>query len=247
MCSQHLDTFHRFYEKASVVLPYIWPKIDTVFPFQINEIQKVHLTASKYERVVLYPEYKTTRNSSLDTSETLVDDDGNTFEILVISEDFEQKSAADNEIEEFELLEVENSDVVTDAVIDDQQEIELIHGDHNTIAPQSRRKRSLQIESVGSTRNVRSSSRLQNRQKGNQSKESSGKKQKPNNTKKNVHEVQEEDDDIAEGDSENEFPTKDWDNDDWPSQETLDEFPKEIIKDGLLQVKGKELMSMICR
>lgn len=54
-------------------------------------------------------------------------------------------------------------------------------------------------------------------------------------------------DDIAEGESDNEFPARDSDNEDWPSQEILNEFPKDIIKDGLLQVKGKELMSLICR
>lgn len=53
--------------------------------------------------------------------------------------------------------------------------------------------------------------------------------------------------DIAEGESGDEFPARDSDNEDWPSQETLDEFPKRIIENGLLLVKGKELMSMICK
>lgn len=42
-----------------------------------------------------------------------------------------------------------------------------------------------------------------------------------------------------------ELPARDPDNDDWPAQETLDAFPKEILKNGVLVVKGKELMSII--
>lgn len=48
-----------------------------------------------------------------------------------------------------------------------------------------------------------------------------------------------------EGDSDDEFPARDSDNEDWPAQETLNAFPKEILRDGLLIVKGKQLMSII--
>lgn len=50
-----------------------------------------------------------------------------------------------------------------------------------------------------------------------------------------------------EGESDDEFPARDSDNDDWPAQQTMSEFPKEILRDGLLQIKGKQLMSMICK
>lgn len=50
-----------------------------------------------------------------------------------------------------------------------------------------------------------------------------------------------------EGESGDEFPARDSDNDDWPAQQTISEFPKEILRDGLLQIKGKHLMSMICK
>lgn len=53
--------------------------------------------------------------------------------------------------------------------------------------------------------------------------------------------------DDDEGNSDNEFPARDSDNDDWPAQTTLDEFPKKIITNGLLLVKGKKLMTMICK
>lgn len=53
--------------------------------------------------------------------------------------------------------------------------------------------------------------------------------------------------DIDEGESEDEFPARDSDNEDWPAQQTMNEFPKQILKDGLLLVKGKQLMTMICK
>lgn len=53
---------------------------------------------------------------------------------------------------------------------------------------------------------------------------------------------------LEEGDSGNEFPARDEDNDDWPAQQTLDEFPKFIIdENGQLLVKGKKLMTLICK
>lgn len=62
------------------------------------------------------------------------------------------------------------------------------------------------------------------------------KKKKPNNNVK-----------VEEGDSEDEFPSRDSDNEDWPNQQTLDEFPNEILQDGLLLIKGQKLMSLICK
>lgn len=50
-----------------------------------------------------------------------------------------------------------------------------------------------------------------------------------------------------EDESGDEFPPRDSDNDDWPSRTTLGDFPKKIIENGLLLVKGKKLMSMICK
>ncbi|XP_053694394.1 zinc finger and BTB domain-containing protein 49-like isoform X2 [Sabethes cyaneus] len=54
-------------------------------------------------------------------------------------------------------------------------------------------------------------------------------------------------DELGEGDSENEFPARDSDNEEWPAAETMERFPAKIIQDGLVTVKGKELMQMINR
>lgn len=53
--------------------------------------------------------------------------------------------------------------------------------------------------------------------------------------------------DVEEGESGNEFPARDSDNEDWPAQETLNQFPDKILENGLLLVKGKKLMTMICK
>lgn len=49
------------------------------------------------------------------------------------------------------------------------------------------------------------------------------------------------------GESGDEFPARDSDNEDWPAQQTLNEFPKVIVDNGLLLVKGKKLMTLICK
>lgn len=40
---------------------------------------------------------------------------------------------------------------------------------------------------------------------------------------------------------------RDSDNEEWPAAQTLGKFPKKIIQDGLLLIKGKKLMQMICK
>lgn len=39
----------------------------------------------------------------------------------------------------------------------------------------------------------------------------------------------------------------DSDNDEWPAQGTFDDFPTNIIQDGLIQIKGEQMMSLISR
>ncbi|KXJ71893.1 hypothetical protein RP20_CCG019437 [Aedes albopictus] len=54
-------------------------------------------------------------------------------------------------------------------------------------------------------------------------------------------------DEQNEGESGDEFPARDSDNEEWPAAETMDKFPNRLIRDGLLVVKGKLLMEMINR
>lgn len=155
---------------------------------------------------------------------------------------------AENEIEEYELLEVDVGDSVDNykgvqpieslPVVDDGGE-ELTKNDQ-----------SIDVDSP--TYNIRRSRRIQRPAKvptRQLIKKSFAKKKKPLKTEeKEIDEnSQQYDDDIQEGDSDNDFPARNSEDEDWPSQMTLNEFPKEIIKDGLLLMKGKQLMSMICR
>ncbi|XP_058467729.1 myoneurin-like [Malaya genurostris] len=50
---------------------------------------------------------------------------------------------------------------------------------------------------------------------------------------------------MKEDDSEIDLPDRDSDNEEWPTAATMEKFPSEVIKNGLLTVKGKELIRMI--
>lgn len=50
---------------------------------------------------------------------------------------------------------------------------------------------------------------------------------------------------LDEGESDNEFPARDSDNDDWPAPETVSVFPKVMIRNGVLAIKGRGLMDLI--
>lgn len=241
---------------------------------QINDIQKVQLS-DEYESIALQPQYGTNQLTEhlLEKNETVVDDDGNTFEILVISDDFEQKLNVDNEIEEFELLEVDHVDAITESNEPSNEHSQDEATESNPELQQKDEIVEIQTKSNGKkeikakmpTGTLRKSARqmlktqqtIQSRHalKKNGKKYSvavkTEKQTKPNGKASDqtceMESMQQDCDDIAEGESDNEFPARDTDNEDWPSQETLDGFPKTIIKDGLLLVKGKELMSMICR
>lgn len=234
----------------------------------------MHLTAGEYENHVLQPQYCTKivierPLTSLEKTETVVDDDGNTFEILLIPQDFEQKLANDNEIEEFELLEVDhvgaNSENTDNKSNEQSQNKESTSMDLNdtenlqttkTFQTRSRSKQKTNLQTTRkSARQMAKTQKPVQNSKINKTISISIKTEKQNkfigkesiNESSGIAPMQQDCDDIAEGESDNEFPARDSDNEDWPSQETLDGFPKTMVKGGLLLVKGKELMSMICR
>lgn len=193
-----------------------------------------------------------------------VEDDTNTFEIVVISNNFEEKQVAiDTEFEEFELLEVDNLDVniesqelKPDLVNDDPNlPLDVLNVEHSKDTPIStERKHKPDVKKhIPSTRkSARQAAKLHKSVHSEDRSEKHREKLKNSSTiKRNdtpaLDDMQQDCDDVAEGDSDDEFPARDSDNDDWPSQDTLDDFPKQIMRNGLLLYKGKELMSMICR
>lgn len=266
---------------------------------QINDIQRLHLTEEEYEAIVLRPKYS--EKTSIDDesskkNDTIVDDDGNTYEVFVISEGSNQKPTIDTEFEEFELLEVDNCEVnsqntemasietlqntklekIENANDEKPTGIELMATDEHenvvdnaVISTRTRSQRKsrittkkdseCEIPNVGRT--TRQTTKMKNEMKKTiQNLKNSKKSPIPAiKCEKHVESIANqptescEDENLylkydgIEGESDDEFPARDSDNEDWPSQETLNDFPKKIIKDGLLQVKGKKLMSMICR
>lgn len=259
------------------------------------------MTEEEYESVVLRPNYS--EKLSIDDelvkkNETIVDDDGNTYEVFVISEVSDTKPTIDTEFEEFELLEVDNCEVnsqntgiesietlqnanaqveMSENANDRKQtEIELMatdapetDDDKSVISTRTRLQRKSKIATKNDSeceitnvgRTTRQAAKMKNEMKNTVQNLKSSKKspivavkcEKRVESAANHSTENCEDENMhlsydgIEGESDDEFPARDSDNEDWPSQETLNEFPKQIIKDGLLQVKGKELMSLICR
>lgn len=213
----------------------------------------------------------------------VINSDGNTYEIVVISNNFDEDkvTAADTEFEEYELLEVDHLDANTESQdekpdkqfqsaeitlldvhddIEEDAEIEPEKSYQITTRQKQRSNNSAQIEKQTTNTNVRTHGMAKFQLS---ALASTGRRRtKPTTTPttrtcstikmKNLEDceidrMQQDCDEVAEGQSDNEFPARDSDNEDWPSSNTLGEFPREIIKDGLLLVKGKQLMSIICR
>lgn len=226
---------------------------------------------SKYQSVILPcqqpPSFEKQKQKK--KHNTLIDSDENTFEIFVISDICEEKATTiDNEFEEFELLEVDQIDA-EETIENPEQQFPKptdqlpINGmveneSHSSTRISMHQKTKPTIGTVPIQRkSARQAAKLQKSPvvmcNSKKTETSIGKKRH----KTLVSQKREESsatgntievcDEMAEGESDNDFPSRNSDNEDWPSQNTLDEFPKEIVKDGLLAIKGRELMSMICR
>lgn len=242
-----------------------------------------------YESIVIQPRFDA-NPSNVDSmkkcesdNKTVIDDDGNMYEIIISSVENDVTSKDDDtEMEEYELLEV---DVCDSEMIDSKQIVSEIYESANLadedvidLGVVSNQKQLEDLSTIKSNeaqerpafQSTRRSNRLQK-----QSTDRIVVEQKPKRVVKKETLVQlksrknsiepvestssakaasesnnlqyDHDETTQEGESDDEFPARNSDDEDWPSQMTLDEFPKEIIRDGLLLVKGKQLMSMICR
>lgn len=200
----------------------------------------------------------------------VINSDGNTYEIVVIAENFKEEKIppADTEYEEYELLEVDHLDANTESQLqadevtlmdahDEGTENEPENSYHINTRQKQRRSNAEQIEKQNANTKERAHGMAKSQlsvlaSRGRRQTEISMRKCKrenrlTTNSQEDLEAEQMEQDyeDIAEGTSDNEFPSRDSDDEDWP--QTLGEFPTELIKDGLLLVKGKQLMSIICR
>lgn len=199
----------------------------------------------------------------------VINSDGNTYEIVVISENFEEEKAAppDAEFEEYELLEVDHLDANTDSLELEgfkqlQSEVTLMNAHDDNESTENEPENSYHINTRQKQRRSnaaqveKQNSNIKERARGmakSQLTALASSARRPTEIYKEmkrkkyleVEQMEQDCEEIAEGTSDNEFPSRDSDDEDWP--QTLGEFPTEIIKDGLLLVKGKQLMSIICR
>lgn len=236
----------------------------------------------KYEQFALHPQYIT---STIDTeSENIeygtlvtVDEKGEKLnpigdddmvEVVMVSDEYAMKLDDDESAEEYEILEVEQSEF--SAAVETEhtgvEKIQIIEEDNRFMAEaeaqgdEVKETRKTKSPVAGVRRSLRGSARQKSinnedskrknvRRPTKSSMRLSDAKKAENRKPEEAHLsgvehcVEESD----EGESGDEFPARDSDNDDWPAQQTISEFPKEILRDGLLQIKGKQLMSMICK
>lgn len=212
---------------------------------------------------MLHPHYEDISSDSkpLEEKDTVVDDDGTLYEII-IDPDEAGKPDADDDIEEYELLEVdivdpnENEEQIDSIPITSEEQKNIVETTESQPGCSNRlRSKTTSMKEIEGNRR---SSRLKQstvekitvhdskKRKSVEKPHGSKKKSLPINIKTEEY-LEYDDDDDGEGESGDEFPARNSDDEDWPSQMTLDEFPKKIIRNGLLLIKGKQLMSMICR
>lgn len=195
----------------------------------------------------MQPKFYEAKINNSKPKETVVDDYGNLYEIIIDPDDNEsQKPDADdeNEIEEYELFEVD----VCDSIENDKKS-NAIDALPIVIGKEESTSYAVLSKATKKIPETRRSSRLKQIVKKSRKIDEHRKikRKSINSTKSVTNDSLQHDDEIQEGDSDDEFPARNSDDESWPSQMTLNEFPKEIIRNGLLLIKGKQLMSMICR
>lgn len=246
----------------------------------------------KYEQFSLQPQYITstidpeltnvefdTLNDKEEKVNVIGDDD--MVEVLVVSDEYAMKVGSEESGEEYEIVEVEQSEYNGTAEPDDtdMRTIEVFDESDEVIPetsviedePKKVRVKKEKLPAAGVRRSKRGNARkeISNdveakvtnvrhlRKSTTQTDDSKSVQKRKNDVKSEenrestkvlrINSVEHCEEEADEGESGDEFPARDSDNDDWPAQQTISEFPKEILRDGLLQIKGKQLMSMICK
>lgn len=196
--------------------------------------------------------------------------DDDMVEVVMVSDEYAMKLDDEESAEEYEILEVEQSEFsgTVEEEHSDVKTIEIIEESDQFIADADAIEHNVEIKRPKKTkppvdgvrRSLRGSARLNSkndqdskkknvRRPGKSSTRADDAKKEGSQKAAEIHrsDVEHCVEEADEGESGDEFPARDSDNDDWPAQQTISEFPKEILRDGLLQIKGKQLMSMICK
>lgn len=196
------------------------------------------------------------------TSEANANDESYLYEILVLSDECEAKADDDIDADGFELLEVTQSESNATVVSipvgtpnDEPDEIQ-VDGVNDTA---DKIKNTVETNVDSGQDHVRRSARIS--RASNNSKRPAAKRktrkakakavevivQRPQCEELSLEYVVDELNDNEPCDEDNELVEPDSENDEWPAQGTFDDFPKDIIRDGLIQIKGDQMMSLISR
>lgn len=218
-CSQHLDAFHKFFEK-------------------VNEIQRTVLK-EKYSEVALSPGYarRPRRDSAREESnDNYFSESVEVVKVVVISgtENNDTRHEIVEEFEEYELLEVRNDGDVEEKPAENSGETS-----ENDVPAQvnlrrsSRRQAKLRESNFGEKSKPSKTIAAPKRPKIIASKQKAAVSRK-----RKLLEA-----DAAEGDSGDEFSSCGSGGEERSGHS--EEFPKEIIRNGMLVYRGKKLMALI--
>lgn len=147
-------------------------------------------------------------------------DSGYVYEILLLSDDGDTKADDINEIDEYELLEVTHADENNPNEITRQHQLESEESSSNQTTSKQAIRHSARISANANRTRKKSPDGI-------------GTKTVKNSDEVIVDQLQTEEYSIAA--------------DRWPEQGTLDDFPKDLIKNGLIQFKGDKMMTLISR
>lgn len=270
MCSQQLDTFHRFHEK-------------------INEIQHRLLGGEVYPQYVIQDhhrlgeeEFHIVEHIAEEEEEEAEPEPEEIVPIVVEQEDEEQDGQMvpkEAELEERE----EEEETMIELIPSNQQEDSFLMVKSEPANEQKEQLGVREVQEVEDTQvqvyEIRKSTRKKtskleaeetrvgsegeddeeihlkqktvkkrNTQQIKQEVNKSARRSSPRRAKPKQRTVKKEYGDESEGESGDEFPARDSDNEEWPAAETMEKFPSKVLNDdGLLIVKGKRLEEMINR
>lgn len=238
--------------------------------YELFALHPQYITTATIENESEHVEYGTllTVDEKDEKVNSMGDDD--MVEVVMVSDEYAMKLDDEESAEEYEILEVEQSEFngTVEAEHSDVKNIQIIEKSDQFIADsdavqdnvEGKRAKKTKPTVDGVRRSLRGSARFKSmndqdsknknvRRPGKSSTRANDAKKERRQKSAEIHlsDVEHCVEEADEGESGDEFPARDSDNDDWPAQQTISEFPKEILRDGLLLIKGKQLMSMICK
>lgn len=269
MCSQQLDSFHRFHEKINEIQhrllgEEVYPQFVIQDHHRLGE-EEFHIvehTAEQEEEVEPEPEEivpivveqeNEEREGQMvpkeaepeeeeeeeDTMIELIPSDQQEDSFLMVK----SESAIEQKVQSGarEVPEVEDTDVqVYEIRKSSRKKVSKLEAKETRV--ESEEEDDEEIHLKQKTVKKRSTHQIKQEEK------KSSRRSSPRRAKQRQSTVKKEYGDESEGESGDEFPARDSDNEEWPAAEIMEKFPSKVLNDdGLLIVKGKRLEEMINR